>query len=114
LSSGWRRGYGNFVEIVHTGGYSSRYGHFSRIARGIRRGAEVNAGELIGFVGQTGHATGPHLHFEFLKAGRKINFLGLNIPRIEQLRGRDLERFMRERDRKTARLRNQDRPMAGA
>jgi murein DD-endopeptidase MepM/ murein hydrolase activator NlpD len=112
--SGWRRGYGKLVEIVHAGGYSSRYGHFSRIARGIRRGTEVAAGDVIGFVGQTGHATGPHLHFEFLRGDRKINFLSLKLPRVEQLRGRDLERFVRERDRKLARLRTQDHPMTGA
>ena len=105
--SGWRAGYGKFVEIIHPGGYSSRYGHFSAIARGIRRGTEVNAGDVIGFVGQTGHATGPHLHFEFLHGGRKINFLALNSPRIENLVGRDLERFRHERDQKIAWLRNQ-------
>jgi len=112
--SGWRRGYGKLVEIAHPGGYSSRYGHFSRIARGIRKGAEVNAGQVVGFVGQTGHATGPHLHFEFLRGGRKINFLSLKIPRLEHLRGLDLERFVRERDRKLARLRDQVRPVTGA
>lgn len=95
--SGWYPGYGNFVEITHSGGYSSRYGHFSRIARGVRRGTAINAGEVIGFVGQTGHATGPHLHFEFLQGGRNINFLGLKIPRTERLSGAELARFQRER-----------------
>lgn len=96
--SGWRPGYGNFVEISHPGGFASRYGHFSRIARGTRRGREVLAGDVIGFVGQTGHATGPHLHFEFLQSGRKIDFLNVKIPRIERLSGMLLERFKRERD----------------
>ena len=108
--SGWRLGYGNFVEISHPGGYASRYGHFLRIARGIRRGAEVSAGDVIGFVGQTGHATGPHLHFEFLQSGRKINFLNLKIPRIERLSGKLLERFQSERDESLARLRRGERP----
>jgi len=106
--SGRRFGYGNFVEIAHPSGYASRYGHFSRIAPGIRRGAEVNAGDVIGFVGQTGHATGPHLHFEFLQSGRKINFLGLNIPRIEHLSGKALERFKREREENLAWLRERN------
>jgi murein DD-endopeptidase MepM/ murein hydrolase activator NlpD len=106
--SGRRLGYGNFVEIAHPSGYSSRYGHFSRIANGIRRGAEVNAGDVIGFVGQTGHATGPHLHFEFLQGGRKVNFLSLKIPRIEHLSGRALERFKREREENLAWLREKN------
>ena len=105
--SGWREGYGNCVEISHLGGYSSRYGHFSRIVAGIRRGAEVNAGDVIGFVGQTGHATGPHLHFEFLQGGKKINFLTVKIPRSERLARAELQRFARERDRRIAVLRNQ-------
>jgi len=103
--SGWRGGYGNLVEIRHAGGYTSRYGHFSRIARGIRRGVTVNAGEVIGYVGQTGHATGPHLHFEFLRSGEKINFLALKLPRVERLGGRDLERFMAARDERLQLLR---------
>jgi murein DD-endopeptidase MepM/ murein hydrolase activator NlpD len=104
--SGWRPGYGNLVEISHSGGYSSRYGHFSRIARGIRRGAEISAGDVIGFVGQTGHATGPHLHFEFLRGGEKINFLSTRMPRAEHLAGAELQRFLRERDQRVAQLRH--------
>jgi len=100
--AGWYPGYGNFVEIVHAGGYASRYGHFSRIAAGVRPGAQVNPADVIGYVGQTGHATGPHLHFEFLQGGKKINFLALKIPRNEALRGNALARFKRERDAQLA------------
>jgi murein DD-endopeptidase MepM/ murein hydrolase activator NlpD len=103
--SGWRDGYGNLVEIRHAGGYASRYGHFSRIARGIRKGAQVGQGDVLGYVGQTGHATGPHLHFEFLRGGEKVNFLALKIPRIERLTGADLERFIGIRDKRLALLR---------
>jgi murein DD-endopeptidase MepM/ murein hydrolase activator NlpD len=102
--SGWRNGYGNFVEVRHAGGYVSRYGHFSRIAAGIRKGVEVDQGEVVGYVGQTGHATGPHLHFEFLRHGEKINFLALKIPRIERLAGNDLQHFRRARDESLALL----------
>ena len=102
--SGWRDGYGNLVEIRHAGGYVSRYGHFSRIAGGIRHGVRVNQGDVIGYVGQTGHATGPHLHFEFLRGGEKINFLALKIPRIERLTGADLRRFVLARDEHLALL----------
>ena len=52
------------VEIKHHNGYSTRYAHFSRVAKGIRRGKSVSQGDVVGYVGQTGHATGPHLHFE--------------------------------------------------
>jgi murein DD-endopeptidase MepM/ murein hydrolase activator NlpD len=103
--SGWRDGYGNLVEIRHAGGYASRYGHFSRIARGIRKGAQVGQGDVLGYVGQTGHATGPHLHFEFLRGGEKINFLALKIPRMERLTGADLQRFISIRDERLALLR---------
>lgn len=102
--AGWYGGYGNFVEIAHGNGYASRYGHFSRVARGLRLGAEVKAGDVIGYVGQTGHATGPHLHFEFLQGGKKVNFLALKIPRIQQLTGAELARFQREREVQLARL----------
>jgi murein DD-endopeptidase MepM/ murein hydrolase activator NlpD len=102
--SGWRAGYGNFVEIVHPGGYASRYGHFSRINGRVRRGTQVNAGDIVGYVGQTGHATGPHLHFEFLQSGRKIDFLNVKIPRTEKLTGKLLEQFKHSRDASLARL----------
>jgi murein DD-endopeptidase MepM/ murein hydrolase activator NlpD len=103
--AGWRGGYGNVVDIRHSGNYVSRYAHFSRFAGKLRKGQAVEAGEVIGYVGQTGHATGPHLHFEFLRGGTKINFLDLRIPKSQQLAGDDLQRFKRSRDQRLARLR---------
>jgi murein DD-endopeptidase MepM/ murein hydrolase activator NlpD len=105
---GWRGGYGNVVDIRHSGSYVSRYAHFSSFARGLRRGQMINAGDVIGYVGQTGHATGPHLHFEFLRGGQKINFLGLRLPKNHQLTGEELARFGRLRDQHQATLRNGD------
>lgn len=102
--AGWRNGYGNVVDIRHSGSYVSRYAHFSRIAARLRKGQSVDAGEVIGYVGQTGHATGPHLHFEFLRGGAKINFLGMRIPKTEQLAGADLQRFNRLRAQQQALL----------
>ena len=96
--AGWQGGYGNMVEIKHPSGYSTRYAHFSRIAKGIRRGKSVDQGDVVGYVGQTGHATGPHLHFEMLQKGNKINFLALRTPPEIQLTGADLKNFLAMKD----------------
>ena len=103
--AGWRNGYGNVVDIRHSGNYLSRYAHFSRLAAKLRKGQTVNVGEVIGYVGQTGHATGPHLHFEFLRGGTKINFLDMRIPKSQSLAGEELQRFARLRDERQAMLR---------
>jgi murein DD-endopeptidase MepM/ murein hydrolase activator NlpD len=102
--SGTRGGYGRMVEIRHDDGYVSRYAHFSKIPQGIRVGRPVNRGEVVGYVGQTGHATGPHLHFEMLKKGRKINFLDLKLASADRLTGSELREFLAMRDRKLALL----------
>lgn len=108
--AGWRGGYGNVVDIRHAGNYLSRYAHFSKLAGKLRKGQAVEAGEVIGYVGQTGHATGPHLHFEFLRDNVKINFLGLRLPKKQQLAQEDLQQFHRLRDDRQARLREGDQP----
>ncbi|HET7631958.1 MAG TPA: M23 family metallopeptidase [Gemmatimonadaceae bacterium] len=69
VRAGTASGYGNLVEIRHARGYSSRYGHLRAFAKGIHAGAHVDIGQTIGYVGMTGLATGPHLHFEFLVHG---------------------------------------------
>ncbi len=71
--AGWDSGYGNLVRIKHAGGLSSGYAHLSHIAAGIRAGHAIKQSELVGLVGQTGLATGPHLHFEMAKNGTPIN-----------------------------------------
>jgi murein DD-endopeptidase MepM/ murein hydrolase activator NlpD len=105
---GWRNGYGKVVEIRHSAEYMSRYAHFSRFAAGMRKGRPVDAGDVVGYVGQTGHATGPHLHFEFLRRGHKINFLSLRIPKNERLADEDLVRFKRLREEREALLRREE------
>ena len=67
---GQKGGYGNVIILKHANGISTVYGHLSRFAAELRRGAKVAQGEIIGFVGMTGTATGPHLHYEFLLNGQ--------------------------------------------
>ena len=71
--AGWDGGYGNLVRIKHASGLTSGYAHLSRIASDIRAGRTIKQGELIGLVGQTGLATGPHLHFMMAKNGTPVN-----------------------------------------
>jgi hypothetical protein len=73
-------GYGNLVEIQHANGFRTRYGHLSRFAAGMRVGSTVRQGEVIGFVGMTGLATGPHLHYEMLKNGAHVDPLNARLP----------------------------------
>ena len=108
---GWRNGYGNVVDIRHSGNYTSRYAHFSRFSEHLRRGPNVYPGDVIGYVGQTGHATGPHLHFEFLRGDTKINFLDLRIPKTQQLAGEELARFNRLREQDQAMLHQTEGPV---
>lgn len=74
------RGFGNVVKIRHDGVYTTLYAHLSRFGRGIRKGARVEQGRVIGYVGSTGLATGPHLHFQIEKGGRWADFLALDLP----------------------------------
>jgi murein DD-endopeptidase MepM/ murein hydrolase activator NlpD len=76
--AGPRGGYGNVVILRHNGQYSTVYAHLSRIA--VRRGARVAQNDTIGFVGQTGWATGPHLHYEFRVGGQARNPLSIAMP----------------------------------
>jgi murein DD-endopeptidase MepM/ murein hydrolase activator NlpD len=71
--AGRRNGYGNTIVVRHAGGFSTLYGHLSGVATGIRDGVKVAQGDLIGFVGMTGLATGPHVHYEFLVHGVHVD-----------------------------------------
>ncbi len=77
---GVQRGYGNVVIISHAGKHSTLYAHQSRFAKGLRKGQKVSQGQLIGYVGSTGWATGPHLHYEFRVAGKPVNPLSVKLP----------------------------------
>ena len=76
--AGWSGSYGNKVSIHHNGTYSTNYAHMSRIA--VSYGQKVSQGQTIGYVGSTGLSTGPHLHYEMVKFGTKINPLGEVFP----------------------------------
>ncbi|MCH6111191.1 M23 family metallopeptidase, partial [Salmonella enterica] len=78
--SGWQNGYGNVVIIKHHGKYSTLYAHQSRIAEGITKGSKISQGQLIGYVGATGWATGPHLHYEFRVDNQPIDPLSVDLP----------------------------------
>jgi murein DD-endopeptidase MepM/ murein hydrolase activator NlpD len=78
--AGRKGGYGNAVVLRHRGQYSTIYAHLSRFPAGLHRGQRVSQGDTIGFVGQTGWATGPHLHYEFLVAGQARNPLSIALP----------------------------------
>lgn len=81
--AGWWGGYGNLVEIKHSGGLVSRYGHLSGYGPGIKVGRYVHQGATVGYVGATGLATGPHLHFEIRSNGKPVNPLKVIPPRAE-------------------------------
>lgn len=78
--SGRQNGYGNIVIIKHQGNYETVYGHLSAFAKGLRKGQRVSQGDVIGYVGMTGLATGPHLHYEFKLAGVQRNPLSIEVP----------------------------------
>jgi murein DD-endopeptidase MepM/ murein hydrolase activator NlpD len=86
-------GYGNLVEVKHAGGLSSRYGHLSRYGGGVRGGRRVRQGQTIGYVGMTGDATGPHLHFEVRQGGKPVNPLKVIPPRAEPVARKNMPEF---------------------
>jgi murein DD-endopeptidase MepM/ murein hydrolase activator NlpD len=91
---GRRGGYGNAIVLAHSNGVSTLYGHLSRFASRIRVGTPVQQGEVIGFVGMTGLATGPHLHYEYLVGGVHKNPQTVQLPGAEPLRAEALQRFL--------------------
>ena len=90
---GTRGGYGNAVMLLHSNSVSTLYGHMSRFARNIHLGSHVNQGDVIGYVGMTGLATGPHLHYEYLMNGVHMNPQTVRLPGAEPLRADALSRF---------------------
>jgi murein DD-endopeptidase MepM/ murein hydrolase activator NlpD len=94
--AGTRGGYGNAVVLAHTSGISTLYGHMSRFARNLRVGSHVQQGDVIGYVGMTGLATGPHLHYEYLLNGVHEDPQTVKLPGAEPLRADAMGKFRLE------------------
>ena len=92
-------GYGRRVEIQHANGYVTTYNHMSGFARGIVAGAHVKQGQVIGYLGQSGLATGPHLHYEVIINGNFVDPMAIKLARTREFDGKMLAAFKRERDR---------------
>lgn len=92
------RSYGRFIDVRHANGYLTRYAHLRGWAAGTAVGSSVAQGQVIGYVGMTGLATGPHLHYEMHRNGRPIDPLTVDVPTGEAVPAADRERWRRERD----------------
>ena len=91
--AGWCGGGGNCVKIKHNSTYETVYAHMSKFARGIKKGVRVKQGQTIGYVGSTGKSTGPHLHYEVIVNGKRVNSQKLKLPSGKVLKGKDRELF---------------------
>ena len=89
----WCGGGGNCIKIKHNSTYSTVYAHLSKFARIAKEGNRVRQGQIIGYVGSTGMSTGPHLHYEVIENGRKVNSQTLKLPSGKILKGKEREKF---------------------
>ena len=92
-SAGWNGNYGRYIRLRHNRELKSAYGHLRRIAKGIRRGKRVRQGQVIAYLGSTGLSTGPHLHYEVMVKGRRLNPMRVKLPSGRRLKGAELARF---------------------
>ena len=91
--AGWCGGGGNCVKIKHNSTYETIYAHMSKFARGIKNGVRIKQGQIIGYVGSTGKSTGPHLHYEVVINGKKVNSQKLKLPSGKILKGKERKIF---------------------
>ncbi len=91
--SGWKGGYGKFISIRHSAVYQTNYAHLQDYAKSMRRGAKVQQGQVIGYLGSTGSSTGPHLHYEVVVNGKKENSQTLKLPSAAPLEGNNKNLF---------------------
>jgi murein DD-endopeptidase MepM/ murein hydrolase activator NlpD len=95
---------GNAVEIRHPNGFITRYGHLQGFRRGVTVGTRVHQSDVIGYVGMTGLATGPHLHYEMLRSGRQMDPLSVDLPAGDPVPAEDMTRWRSESNARLALL----------
>lgn len=86
-------GYGRYIKIRHTSKYQTLYAHMDRFAKNMKKGVRVSQGDVIGYVGSTGASTGPHLHYEVIEVGKKVNPTKVSVPKVPPLHGNELKKF---------------------
>jgi murein DD-endopeptidase MepM/ murein hydrolase activator NlpD len=106
-------GYGNWLRIRHSGQWDTGYGHISRYAPGIRPGVHVRQGQVVAYVGATGLATGPHLHYEIWRNGERVNPIGAKVPQGTVLGGSELAAFKSQKARIDRLLAEGGSPVSG-
>ncbi len=89
-------GYGKYIRIRHNSSYKTAYAHLSNYKKNIYKGARVNQGEVIGYVGSSGKSTGPHLHYEVIYQNKQINPMKMKLPSGKILKGNELKKFKKE------------------
>jgi murein DD-endopeptidase MepM/ murein hydrolase activator NlpD len=99
VRAGFMGAFGRYIRIKHSGDYETAYAHLSAFSKGLKQGAKVRQGQIIGYVGTSGLSTGPHLHYEVMVKGRQINPISLKVPTGRILTGPQLQQFMAERAR---------------
>ncbi len=93
IKASWCGGGGNCVKIKHNSTYTTVYAHMSKFGRNIKKGTKVKQGQIIGYVGSTGMSTGPHLHYEVIVNGKKVNSQKLKLPSGKVLKGKERKEF---------------------
>lgn len=108
IYKGWNDGYGNYIKIRHPNNYETGYGHLSRFASGLKKGQKVKQGEIIGYVGATGLATGPHLDFSISEDGKKVDFLKLKLPAASSINPQYITQFNEVKNKLLSALENRE------
>lgn len=93
LTKNQSHGYGKHVQIKHNGTYSTLYAHMSKFANGVKPGIKIKQGQVIGYVGNTGRSKGPHLHYEVIEKGVKVNPAKVRFPKAQTLKGTEFVKF---------------------